>query len=79
MSFEQTHGVAVPGLPTMVAVLSEDLPLKELLLLILGEEGKRKVLLRTKSNQELFKLYKDELALRVCNQRNLWSIPPGAR
>jgi hypothetical protein len=26
----------------MVAVLSEDLPLKELLLLILGEDGKKK-------------------------------------
>jgi len=60
-----------PVLPTMVAVLSEDLPLKELLLLILGEDGKRKVLLRTKSNEELFELYKAELALRVRNQRNL--------
>jgi len=34
----------------MVALLSEDLPLIEVLLFILGEDGKRKVLLRTRSN-----------------------------
>jgi integrase/recombinase XerD len=55
----------------MVALLSEDLPLIEVLPFILGEDGKRKVLLRTRSNQELFELYKTELALRVRNQRNL--------
>jgi hypothetical protein len=55
----------------MVALLSQDLPLKEVLLFILGEDGKRKVLLRTGSNQELFELCKTELALRVRNQGNL--------
>ena len=60
-----------PVLPTMVALLSEDLPLIEVLPCILGEDGKRKVLLRTRSNQELFELYKTELALRVRNQGNL--------
>jgi len=37
----------------------------------MGERGRRQLLLRTKSNQELFELYKAELALRIRNHDNL--------
>jgi len=53
------------------SVLLEELPLKELLLLVVGDNIRRQILLRTKSNDELFHLYKSELALRIRNERNL--------
>ena len=48
-----------------------DLSIEELLLFVLDEKARRKLLLRTKTNEELFSLYKAELALRIRNQRNL--------
>ena len=45
--------------------------LEQLLLSVLDEKGRRRILLRTKTNSELFSLYKSELELRVRNQRNL--------
>jgi integrase/recombinase XerD len=52
-------------------VLSEDLPLRELLAVLLGPEGKRKLMLRHKTNGELFELYDSDLVVRIHNARNL--------
>jgi len=41
------------------------------LLSVLDEKSRRRLLLRTKTNKELFPLYKAELTLRIRNQRNL--------
>ena len=48
-----------------------DLSLEELLIFVLDEKTRRRLLLRTKTNEDLFPLYKAELALRIRNQRNL--------
>ena len=48
-----------------------DLSIEELLLFVLDEKSRRKLLLRTKTNEELFSLYKAELALRIRNRSNL--------
>ena len=45
--------------------------LEQLLLSVLDEKGRRRLLLRTKTNPELFSLYKAELTLRIRNARNL--------
>jgi site-specific recombinase XerD len=50
---------------------SLDVSLEELVLFVLDEKARRRLLLRTKSNKELFPLYKAELALRIRNQKNL--------
>jgi len=47
------------------------LTLEYLLLSVLDEKGRRRILLKSKSNDELFTLYKAELTHRVHNQRNL--------
>jgi len=47
------------------------LSLEQLLLSVLDEKSRRRLLLRTKTNEELFSLYKAELTLRIRNQRNL--------
>jgi len=38
--------------------------------LLLGEEGRRRLTLRHKSNDELFTLYQAELTLRLHNDRD---------
>ncbi len=45
--------------------------MRELLEVLLGPEGRRRLALRDKTNEELFKLYKDDLALRLQNPKNL--------
>ena len=52
-------------------VLSEQLGLRELLEALLGAEGRRRLEMRHKSNNELFSLYDAELVLRVRNASNL--------
>jgi len=47
------------------------LSLEQVLLSVLDEKSRKRLLLRTKSNQELFPLYKAELTLRIRNKRNL--------
>jgi len=47
------------------------LSIEELLLFVLDGKSRRRLLLRTKTNEELFSLYKAELTLRIRNQRNL--------
>ena len=53
--------------------VSSDLALylERLILSALDEKSRRRLLLRTKSNPELFHLYKAELVLRIRNKRNL--------
>jgi len=60
-----------PVSPTLASVLSEELGLRELLEVLLGPEGRRRLELRHKTNRELFSLYNAELLLRVHNARNL--------
>ena len=52
-------------------LLAEELPLRELLFFALGDRVRRHLLLKTKTNAELFDLYKKELALTITNRRNL--------
>jgi hypothetical protein len=47
------------------------LPLRELLEVLLGPEAKRRLMLRQLSNEELFRLYGGDLALRLHNAKNL--------
>jgi site-specific recombinase XerD len=47
------------------------LPVRELLAVLLGPEGRRRLVLRQKSNQELFDLYDNDLKLRVHSEPNL--------
>jgi site-specific recombinase XerD len=47
------------------------LGIRQILELLLGEEGRRKMALRTKTNQELFSLYDGELVLRNRSSRGL--------
>jgi len=48
-----------------------ELPIREILLLLLGDKARRQLLLRGKPNGELFELYRLELALTIRNERNL--------
>jgi integrase/recombinase XerD len=66
---EVTSSSLVP--PTIVAVLSEEQGLRELLEALLGPEGRRRLALKHKTNDELFTLYEAELILKVHNSRNL--------
>ncbi|NQT48506.1 MAG: hypothetical protein HQ578_05980 [Chloroflexi bacterium] len=50
---------------------SEEFSLRELVEMLLGEEGRRKLVLRQKRNDELFHLYETELVLRLRSQQNL--------
>ena len=68
---EVTGSSPVP--PILASVLSEELGLRELLEALLGPEGRRKLSLMTKTNQELFTLYDSELVLKVHNARTLAS------
>ncbi|MFC2044824.1 tyrosine-type recombinase/integrase [Chloroflexota bacterium] len=47
------------------------MPLRELLEVLLGTEGKRRLRLRHMTNEELFKLYDNDLVLRLHNVKNL--------
>ena len=51
--------------------LLEELPLRELLITLLGEGGRRRLQLRRMTNDDLFELYDADLVLRVHNKRNL--------
>jgi hypothetical protein len=50
------------------------LPLKDLILGLLGSEGRRRLQLKSLQNEELFKLYFSDLALRITNKKNLKCI-----
>ena len=60
-----------PVLPTIASVLSGELLLKELLEAVLGPEGRRRLMLRHLDNNDLFKLYDNDLVLRLRNAKNL--------
>jgi len=60
-----------PVSPILASVLNEELGLRELLEVLLGPEGRRRLELRHKTNEELFTLYDSELILRTRNIRNL--------
>ena len=49
----------------------EDLPLRELLEILLGPEGRRRLRLRHMTNEEGFKQYDSELMLRLHNTKDL--------
>jgi site-specific recombinase XerD len=49
----------------------EELSVRELLITLLGPKARRKLKLRNLSNDQLFKLYDDDLVLRTHNARNL--------
>jgi integrase/recombinase XerD len=46
-------------------------PIRELLETLLGSEGRRRMMLRQKGNDELFELYNSDLLLRLHNAKNL--------
>ncbi|MCX6006484.1 MAG: hypothetical protein NTZ34_04385, partial [Chloroflexi bacterium] len=51
----------------------ESLPLRDLIETLLGAEGKRRIMLRQMTNDELFKLYDSDIVLRLHNAKNLSS------
>ena len=53
---------------------SENLPLRDLLILLLGPEGRRRLELKDLTNDRLFPRYETELILRIKNPKNLKSI-----
>jgi hypothetical protein len=55
---------SIPTEPRTCDVPDKDFDLREMLEVLLGAEGKRKIRLRRKTNAELFQLYADQLALR---------------
>jgi hypothetical protein len=56
---------------TKSSVLSEELGLRELLEELLGSEGRRRLALKNKTNEELFTLYDAELILKGRSAKNL--------
>jgi len=54
---------------------SEEFSLRELVEMLLGEEGRRKLVLRQKRNDELFHLYETELVLRLRSQMFTRNLP----
>ena len=52
----------------------EDLPLRDLLIALLGPEGRRRLELRYLSNDKLFGMYEADLILRIRNEKNLKNI-----
>jgi len=60
-----------PGEPIKSQVLAEELGIREILELLLGNEGRRKLTLRTKTNTELFSLYDGELVFHNRSSRGL--------
>ena len=74
-----THKPLVSGpnplVATKVAVLPhdiEELPLRQLLELLLGEDGKRKLRLRQMTNEQLFASYDSELVLKNQSLKGLY-------
>ena len=57
-----------PTEPRTSDVLTEDFSVKEMLEMILGTDGKRKLRLRRKPNSELFSLYDSQLILKHRSQ-----------
>jgi site-specific recombinase XerD len=55
----------------MSSVLDENLPLRTLLEVLLGPQGKRRLRLRNLTNAELLRIYDSELVLRLRNLKNL--------
>ena len=55
---------SIPTEPRTCNLLTEDFSVKELLEMLLGSDGKRKLRLRHKTNAELFKLYDSQLVLK---------------
>jgi len=50
---------------------NDELPLRELLKVLLGSEGRRRLMLRQMNNEDLFQLYDSDLVLRLHNAKNL--------
>jgi len=64
-------GGSNPPISTKASVLSEELGLRELLEELLGPEGRRRLALKNKTNEELFTLYDAELILKGRSAKNL--------
>ena len=50
---------------------NDELPIRELLEILLGPEGRRRLMLRQMNNEDLFQLYDSDLVLRLHNAKNL--------
>ena len=50
---------------------NDELPIGELLEVLLGSEGRRRLMLRQMNNEDLFQLYDSDLVLRLHNAKNL--------
>ena len=59
---------SIPAGPTNSSVLGELVGLRQLVEMLLGKEGRRKLDLRNKSNDELFDLYQAEIFLKNRNE-----------
>jgi site-specific recombinase XerD len=63
----------IPQLQNVYGSL-EDLSLKDLIIGLLGPEGRRRLQLRQLPNDQVFSLYDSDLVLRIRNEKNLKSI-----
>jgi hypothetical protein len=55
---------SIPAEPRTYDVLTEDFSVRDMLEMLLGPDGKRKLRLRRKTNSELFALYDSQLVLK---------------
>ena len=74
LHFEAKNGGFGPPLLEKVNGSLEELPLRDLLVALIGPEGRRRLELRQLSNDKLFTMYQAELILRIRNERNLKNI-----
>jgi len=58
--------------PTVLSGGIEGLPVRELLLVLLGEAGQRKLRLRNLTNDKLFELWDSELVIRYRTKKTLY-------
>jgi integrase len=74
LHFEAKNGGFETNLLGKVNGSLEELPLRDLLVALIGPEGRRRLELRYLSNDKLFTMYQAELILRIRNERNLKNI-----
>jgi integrase len=74
LHFEAKKGVDESHQLQKVSGSIEELPLRDLLVALLGPEGRRRMQLRYLPNDKLFAMYQVDLVLRIRNEKNLKNI-----
>jgi integrase len=74
LHFEAKNGEYEQSLLGKVSGSGEELSLRDLLVTLIGPEGRRRLELRQLQNDKLFALYQADLILRVRNKKNLKNV-----